>query len=643
MRVDHRRLLNEAPTVVGLMTSVVESGGSLDVAARTVAEDGPPISRSIFTECIRLVDVKRSPSVRDSIIAALGRMPDNASGYRQSLMLCISAADVGDPQERLRILREASDSALDAVRIMGEKYSASLSTPCMLVFGLGIMAPMIMMSILPLMGIGGMFGSMPVDSNVILVSTLVLIPAFILLMAFKIRSDNPFLESDRGVSGISSASPLLLSVPLYLLISAAGNTPEEAMLFAVVSSCAMCLILLVRGRRDETARIRSESGLRDSVFEMGNAMLRGDNFENVSVDVISGRIECSDVGLSLRRELDLCRGDVESAVRRVMEPVSAEVSRTLCYIHRCSLKDTEDAGRLAVAVGRQFQNGSNIRKELEIRLKSMTDMMSGTAVLFAPMVLGMSISMLEPLSEISGYSGLDGTGTMLSVYILELCALISILTSSLGGRGSVREMVWKFCLMSPIALLVFRMCMMFQFRRGLYRGMRCGSMDFRRRAVLVGFAAFGILLALTVAAPFMAPYGSFRMLDGSPGMIDGGWEGHGPVGIIYALGDLFCHQEEWRSYVLNGSQLPFCIRDVGIFMGLSAGFLAAFRLGSRCSDRRLPVLGLVLIAIMVAEWGVETTGPDMPSLRMLTGVLAGLGASLIMAWLLYRDGDIYGQ
>lgn len=379
------------------------------------------------------------------------------------------------------------------------------------------------------------------------------------------------------------------------------------------------------------------------MFELGNAMLSGDNFENVSVDVISGRTECSDVGLSLRRELDLCRGDVESAVRRVIEPVSAEVSRTLCYIHRCSLKDTEDAGRLAVAVGRQFQNGSNIRKELEIRLKSMTDMMSGTAVLFAPMVLGMSISMLEPLSEISGYSGLDGTGTMLSVYILELCALISILTSSLGGRGSVREMIWKFCLMSPIALLVFRMCTMFHFRRGLYLGMRCGGMDFRRRAVLIGFAAFGILLALTVAAPFMAPYGSFRMLDGSPGMIDGGWEGHGPVGIIYALGDLFCHQEEWRSYVLNGSQLPFCIRDVGIFAGLSVGFLMAFRLGGRCSDRRIPALGLVLIAIMVAEWGVETTGPDMPSLRMLTGVLAGLGASLIMAWLLYRDGDTYGQ
>ena len=141
----------------------------------------------------------------------------------------------------------------------------------------------------------------------------------------------------------------------------------------------------------------------------------------------------------------------------------------------------------------------------------------------------------------------------------------------------------------------------------------------------------------------MAPYGSFRMLDGSPGMIDGGWEGHGPVGIIYALGDLFCHQEEWRLYVLNGSQLPFCIRDVGIFAGLSVGFLMAFRLGGRCSDRRIPALGLVLIAIMVAEWGVETTGPDMPSLRMLTGVLAGLGASLIMAWLLYRDGDTYGQ
>lgn len=466
MKADSRRLMNEAPTVVGLMTSVIESGGSLDGAARAVSEDGPPLSRGLFTDALRLADTKGARSVRDALVRSLGDLSEDASGYRQSLMLCISAADAGEPQERLRILREASDVALDAVRIMGEKYSASLSTPCMTVFGLGIMAPMILMSILPMMSIGGMFGTMPVDSNLVLMATLVLIPAVILTLSFKIRSDNPFITLGSGSEGISCILPLLVSVPMFLLMVMAGSSVETSILVAVASSCSICLVLLVRDMRSESARRRSESGIRDCVFELGNSMLGGDNFEKVSVDVISSRPECSSVGVALSREMDLCRGDVESAVRNAIEPTSPEVSRTLCDIHRCSRKDTEDAGRLAIAVGRQFQNASNIRKELDLRLKSMTDMMLGTAVFFAPLVLGMSVSMLGPLSEISGYQGLEGTEVMLSVYLLELSALISVLTSSLGGGGGIRGTVWKFCLMAPVALVVFRICTGIQFRRG---------------------------------------------------------------------------------------------------------------------------------------------------------------------------------
>ena len=93
-----------------------------------------------------------------------------------------------------------------------------------------------------------------------------------------------------------------------------------------------------------------------------------------------------------------------------------------------------------------------------MRLKSMKGMMTGTAVLFAPMVLGMSVSMLGPLTEIAGYEGTGDTGAVLSVYLVELCALIAILTSNLGGGDGIRTAVWRFCAMVPLALVVFRLC-----------------------------------------------------------------------------------------------------------------------------------------------------------------------------------------
>jgi hypothetical protein len=126
--------------------------------------------------------------------------------------------------------------------------------------------------------------------------------------------------------------------------------------------------------------------------------------------------------------------------------------RNICL---CSENDSDDAGRLAVTLGKQFQNRNITRKSLEHRLKSTTDMMGGTAMVFAPLVLGMSVSMLEPLSKLSGYVAMEGTTLILGTYLIELSALISILISSLGDGDSISKMVWRFCIMCPIALMVF--------------------------------------------------------------------------------------------------------------------------------------------------------------------------------------------
>ena len=52
MRSDTLRLVDECPTVVGMITATVGSGGSLDSAIRAVAEDGPAHSRRLFSRAV---------------------------------------------------------------------------------------------------------------------------------------------------------------------------------------------------------------------------------------------------------------------------------------------------------------------------------------------------------------------------------------------------------------------------------------------------------------------------------------------------------------------------------------------------------------------------------------------------------------
>ena len=55
-------------------------------------------------------------------------------------------------------------------------------------------------------------------------------------------------------------------------------------------------------------------------------------------------------------------------------------------------------------------------------------------------------------------------------------------------------------------------------------------------------------------------YGSFVWSDLDP-----------YAAFIYAFGDLNCHNKAERSWEINGNQMPVCVRDVGIFLGLAIG------------------------------------------------------------------------
>ena len=50
--------------------------------------------------------------------------------------------------------------------------------------------------------------------------------------------------------------------------------------------------------------------------------------------------------------------------------------------------------------------------------------------------------------------------------------------------------------------------------------------------------------------------------------------------FIYGFGDLNCHTKAERSWEINGNQMPVCVRDVGIFLGIAIGGFLFSRKGS---------------------------------------------------------------
>lgn len=147
----------------------------------------------------------------------------------------------------------------------------------------------------------------------------------------------------------------------------------------------------------------------------------------------------------------------------------------------------------------------------------------------------------------------------------------------------------------------------------------------RMKAVVVALLCASSVLIFI--APFLASSGTFRDLDGTPGFIDHPLGG-GLSGIIYWFGDMLCHQDMGRSLVINGNQMPVCVRDAGIIVGAAICSLVCTR--RRCENRMIFPVAIILIAIMGIEWAIETTGFDSPVCRFVTGAMAGIGIIMLM-------------
>jgi hypothetical protein len=371
--------------------------------------------------------------------------------------MIMAAAASSDRVERRRMLSETSDISLNGLKEIGEEYSTSLNIPCMMIFGLGIMVPMVLMSILPMLSLGGVFGGSSIGTMPIILATLVFIPAIIFSLILSVKEKNPFMKASSNMDP-KYILPLLSAVPVSLAVLTMTGELQTSLTAAALVSGAATLAYVFPSVRSEGIREKQEALLHDSVFDLGNRMIAGENFETSLVKAVGARKECSAVAESVSREMGICRGDACSAIQASVGNVSGRLSDIICEVYRCSLKDTRDAGRLAVSVGRQIQDQDTVRKGIKNKLKSMTDMMTGTAAVFAPLVLGMSVAMLGPVSRVMDGTGLGDTSAILSVYLIELCALIAVLTSFLSGKVDIRDIAYRLGFMLPISMIMFTLC-----------------------------------------------------------------------------------------------------------------------------------------------------------------------------------------
>ncbi|MCL1905196.1 MAG: hypothetical protein FWG19_03640 [Methanomassiliicoccaceae archaeon] len=448
-------IMNEAPTAVGMMRLMINGGRSLDSAVREIAESGPANIAKMFERIVWNVDTRISADIRDSLTVTLSELPDTLGSFKRSMYLLISASDSPDGNERKRMTKDADDTILEGLKEMGESYSSKLNAPCMVIFGLGVMIPMILVSILPMLSIGGQFSSASLDPTVIAFITLLVIPAAVAGVIMIIASKNPFYVRSDEKLDIRTVAAATTCVPSFLIVFFISGDLGTSMAAAGIACGSSLFIALYPAMAKEKRKIRTETSMGDALFDLGNRLLSGENFETALIHVFRERKECADLASSMERCLAVCRGDVAYAILTTMNGYSKKLASLYRDVFVSSQKDLRDAGRLAVSIAHQLQDQNAALNGIQNKLRSMLDMMTGTSSVFAPLILGVSVSMLAPLMNIAGGNGTGFTAPILIAYLIELALLISVLTTQLRCKGGIITTLYSFSVMMPVALVIF--------------------------------------------------------------------------------------------------------------------------------------------------------------------------------------------
>ncbi|MGQ9588290.1 MAG: hypothetical protein ACUVT7_07920, partial [Thermoplasmata archaeon] len=354
-----------------------------------------------------------------------------------------------------RALDRANPSMLQGARRRIEEYALSLSAPSMILFGLGILLPLMVGSFLPMLSwnllsmgdISGAQAGAGQDSEIMRIVFLMnfIFPAVAVVVVLSAISGHP-LETRRAdrpeQESQSTTQPILIAVSstgLIMLSSIVLDGLAESLGILMSGIVPVSLWLIVRGgRTGAVSPSRQSNDPEDALFRTGGYMVEGENFES-SFWKAARRLE-GDSGalvrqIHLRSDLELL--DSDDAGAGSGGTVSDNALQALRIVREAARKDERASGILAMDLSTYLRDLRDLETGLRNRLRPTISMMKMTTHVLAPVVLGVTYAIYLSLgSMVEGASNVD-TGhffLVLGVFLAEINAIVVYFVWGIEGR-----------------------------------------------------------------------------------------------------------------------------------------------------------------------------------------------------------------
>jgi len=380
------------------------------------------------------IHIRVYSSIDEALIAFANQWGRNSEYFKRSLHLVKSSTNEPDEAQRVMTLNKSLDIVLEGTRTMMDGFSARLKNPTYILYAIFILIPLALVALLPAVSIVGV----RIDTI-----TLVLIYNIVLPLATFLYSEYILLQRPAAFSppDISDKHPALSNIKAirmntivlalfaggiigfsgYIFMSAgnpAGIFSNEAMtgfipmtfpiiwaITAMITIYCLGVYMPYKKIRDEIKLIEDEFA--DSMFILGRRISEGKSaeeaFSHTSMTMKGSKIgevlaEVSDNLTSMRTTL---QGAIFNEDYGAFKYVySSRVHTTMRLFTESVHKSHEAAGIAIIKLADHLKELQDVEIDIKRSLYDVTSTMRSTAMLFAPLIGGVTLALSEVIQKI---------------------------------------------------------------------------------------------------------------------------------------------------------------------------------------------------------------------------------------------------
>jgi hypothetical protein len=436
---------------------------AMTLAARRGSEFAAELRESIWSVI---------SGVHSTFEEALHDLARKWAGYcselKPAVRAMITASCEATEAGRRRALDRANDALVTGAKCRIDEYTISLSVPSMILFGIGILLPLMVGSFLPMLSWDiwstDSMHAQPGEtgSTGILLQTVVLMnllfPAIALLVAFDAVSKHPMARAfvrSRSMGHTRLAVEICATFSCSLAAAVASlvllDGTAEYVSCVLSASVPASLLLTVHGSHTlSRSDIDKREQLEDLLFSAGARMVDGENLEAAlhgsrSDRYSQGPVRMAGEGIS-----------IPGGERQPSDEWSNE-ERALEVVVEAASKDEVQAGILAMDLAGYVREVAELEAVLKRRLRPTLSMMRLTTHALAPIMLGVTHTIYVSLASIGGGAGNLSPGELfvtLAAFLIEINAVVAYFAWGIGDRRRLGTLAYSIGTCTLIAILI---------------------------------------------------------------------------------------------------------------------------------------------------------------------------------------------